>query len=247
MTNPSVMIATPCKDGTVDVNYSFSLNASCQVLTSAGVRYRTAYACTSSIDNGRSVLATLFLKGDCDYLLFIDDDMAWAADLPLRLINENVDIVGVPYPKKKVKPEFTLHHNDSVASMCDRPWMVMVNSLGMGMTLIHRRVFEKLKEHVPEYHCYSSEINDPQRLFFRHDLVRDPKDGKLKYESEDFHFCLLAREIGFEVWAYVDEPISHIGRRAFSGRYSDHIGIGISHGFTSERTRCPVNLVGIEQ
>lgn len=244
--SPYVMIATPCKDGTVDVNYSFSLNASCQVLSSAGIQFRTSYACTSSIDNGRSVLATLFLKSECDYLLFIDDDMGWASDLPLRLLNENVDIVGVPYRKKKGQPEFTVKHSDSVASMGERPWMVMVDALGMGMTLIHRRVLEAMKNDVPEYHCYTSEINDPQRLFFRHELVKDPKDNMMKYESEDFHFCRMAREKGFDIWAYVDEPITHIGRRAFSGRYSDHIGVGTSHGFTSERERYTMHLVGIE-
>jgi hypothetical protein len=243
---PSVMICTPCKDGKVDVNYALALTASCQVLTSAGIKYQTCNVSTSSIDNARSILATFFLRSPCTHLLFIDDDMAWASDLPLRLLNENVDIVGVPYRKKKEQPDFTIHRDQRVASLEDRPWMVLCNALGMGMTLIHRRVFEVLKESTPEYHAGEACAADPQYLFFRHDLVLD-KDGKWKYESEDFHFCRSARNKGFEIWAYVDEDVPHIGRKAYCGTYSDHIGKGIDHGFTSERERHYPTLIGVEK
>lgn len=245
---PSIMIATPCKDGTVDVNYAVSLAATGEVLTSAGIRYQTAHTCTSSIDNGRSVLATLFLRSTCTHLLFVDDDMAWASDLPLRLLNENVDIVGVPYRKKKGVPEYTLKlsHPNKIASLEDRPYMILADAIGMGMTLIHRRVFEKLKPTIPQYYCSAHDGDDYQLLFFRHELIKDA-DGRIKYESEDFHFCRLARQVGFEIFAYVDEDVPHIGRKSFGGSYSEHIGIGVPHGFTSKRSRHFVNLSGIEK
>lgn len=243
---PSVMIATPCKDGHVDVNYAISLAATCQVLTAAGVPYQTSYACTSSVDNARSVLATLFLRSECSHLLFVDDDMAWASDLPLRLLNEGVDIIGVPYRKKKVQPEYTVKYPAQVASIEGRSYMIMVEALGMGMTLIHRKVFEKIKDIVPEYNVCDNSSKNPQYLFFRHQIVRDD-DGKNKYESEDFHFCRIARMSGFEIWAYADENVPHIGRQVFDGAFSDHIGVGIDHGFTSERARNFVSLIGIEK
>lgn len=240
-------MATPCKDGTVDVNYATGLAASCAVLIAAGIKYQTAHVCTSSIDNARNVLATLFMKSTCTHLLFIDDDMAWASDLPLRLLNENVDIVGVPYRKKKTMPEYTVKHDEKVASIEGRPWMMKVDLLGMGMTLIRRNVLEVLSESVPQYHVYGDDVDLPQWLFFRHELVTDQKNGRLKYESEDFHFCRLVGEKGFEIWGYVDENMGHIGRRVFSGPYSDHIGKGIEHGFTAKRERNGVNLIGVEQ
>jgi hypothetical protein len=242
---PYLMIATPCKDGTVDLNYALSLTATCQVLTHAGIKYQMAHVCTSSIDNARNILATLFVKSECTHLLFVDDDMAWASDLPLRMLNENVDIVGVPYRKKKAEPEFTISHSREVASIEGRPWMMLADGLGMGMTLIARRVFDALVDEVPSYHCYSSELNRPQSMFFRHQLVSD-KDGMMKYESEDFHFCRLAKAKGFEIFGYIDENVPHIGRKAFSGAYSDYIGAGTAHGFSSERERLFANVAGVE-
>lgn len=244
---PSIMICTPCKDGRVDINYALSLTASCQILTGAGVSHKISAASTSSIDNCRSVLAGIFLKSDCTHLLFIDDDMAWASDLPLRLINENVDIVGVPYRKKKEALEYTVRHPPLVASLEDRPWMVMVDAIGMGMTLVKRSVFEKLSDLVPEYYVGDNEQEDiPYRLFFRHEIVVD-KDGKPKYESEDFHFCRLAAMAGIEIFAYVDEDVPHIGRKAFCGAFNERIGVGIDHGFTTPRVRNYAQLSAIEK
>ena len=157
MSLPHVMIATPCKDGKVDINYAVDLAASCQVLTHAGIKHRISTACTSSIDNARSCLATLFLKTDSTHLLFIDDDMAWAPDLPLRMLNEHVDIVGIPYRKKKPQLEYTVRHGLNVATMQEHPWMMKVDAIGMGMTLIERKVFETLALDAPDYHFYSAE------------------------------------------------------------------------------------------
>jgi hypothetical protein len=243
---PHVMIATPCKDGRVDVNYATSLMATGQVFTNAGIPYASLHICTSSIDNARNILATYFLKSPCTHLLFVDDDMAWAPDLPLRMLNENVDIVGVPYRKKKVKPEYTIKlGGQRIASIQDRHHMVVAVGIGMGMTLIRKNVFEKMKDKVTLYHCYGDTFKEPQHMFFRHELVTE--NGKTKYESEDFHFCRLARESGFEVFAYVDEVVPHIGRCAFKGSYSELLGEGIPHGFTSKRERLMANLVGIEE
>jgi len=242
---PHVMICTPCKDGKVDLHYSSSLVPTCQILTHAGIKYQMSFVSTSSIDNARSILATMFLKSPCTHLLFIDDDMCWAPDLPLRMLNENVDIVGVPYRKKKNAPEFTVKHAEVLPSLEGRPWMILFEALGMGMTLIHRRVFEGLEKDVPLYHPYATSLNDPARLFFRHDLITD-KDGSVHYESEDFHFCRMAREKGFEIFAYADENVPHIGRTAFQGVYSDVIGAGIAHGFRGTQDKLKANLLDVE-
>lgn len=242
------MFATPCHSGSVGINYAVGLSASTQYLVAAGCGTMTSHACTSSIDNARNILTDCFMKTDCTHLLFIDDDMAWAADLPLRLLNENVDVVGVPYRKKQSKIEFTINHDALLGSIEDRPYMVMARGIGMGMTLIKREVFEKLAPDMPLYHCYASSMEAPVRMYFRHQLTEDGNDGnKVKYTSEDFYFCDQVLSHGMEVWAYVDEEITHVGRSAYTGKYSDHIGVEIVHGFTTDRPRVKlINLIGIE-
>jgi hypothetical protein len=242
---PNILIATPCKDGTVDINYAIGLASSGKILSDAGVKWATSHVSTSSIDNARNILANTFLKTPCTHLLFIDDDMAWAADLPLRMLKENVEIVGVPCRKKMNEVHYAVRHPQRVASLEKSPWMVVVEGVGMAMTLIKREVFEKLSSKVPIYHCFSGKDDKGECLFFRHDLIE--QDGELRYESEDLHFCRLARKEGFEIFAYVDEDVPHIGRRAFRGAYSDWLGRGIPHGFTSKRERMTVQLTAVEQ
>jgi hypothetical protein len=41
--------------------------------------------------------------------------------------------------------------------------------------------------------------------------------------SEDLSFCERWRRIGGEIWACVDETITHVGRMAFEGRYLDRL------------------------
>ena len=241
---PFVMIATPCKDGRVDINYTMSLCASCQVLSAAGIKYVTVCACSSSVDNARNALATTFMKSECTHLLFIDDDMCWASDLPLRLLNENVDIVGAPCRKKQFRVEFNVRHTDHVGYIGGRPWMLQIDGIGMGVTLIHRKVFEALSGSVPKYYMFN-EDKEPTYMFFRHQLIED--GGRTKYESEDFNFCRLAREKGMEIFGYADELVPHIGRVAFSARYSDRLHRHALHGFTSKRERYEPNVVGTEE
>ncbi len=111
--------------------------------------------------------------------------------------------------------------------------------------LIKREVFDKLEPHVPLYNCYSGS-GEPQRLYFRHELVNDGNQIP-RYESEDFYFCRLARQHGFDIFGYVDESVPHIGRRSFSGAYSAYLKFGVKHGFTSDRPRYYAEVVGIEK
>lgn len=243
---PSVMICTPSKDGRVDINYAVSLAATGLTLQRAQVDYRTAHICSSSIDNARSILTTFFMASPCTHLMWVDDDMSWAPDLVLRMLEEDMDIIGVPYRKKKEGLEYTVRHASTLACLADRPWLALVDCVGMGMTLIKRSVFEGLKDDSPTYHCYASELKEPQRMYFRHELMTDDK-GEVHYESEDFNFCRRAKAKGFEVWALMDENVLHVGRKAFGTPYSMHVGRGTPHGYTSDRARGRAPVIGVEQ
>jgi len=96
-----------------------------------------------------------------------------------------------------------------------------ISNGGTGFMLIKREVFETLADKVPEYN------ND---MFVAVDNVRKPKIIKEFFAtsidktsgnrllSEDYHFCKIAREAGFRVWAAPWVNLNHCGTYNFEGR-----------------------------
>jgi hypothetical protein len=45
------------------------------------------------------------------------------------------------------------------------------------------------------------------------------KDGVTRYLSEDYYFCRLAEECGFEIWTDLSTPITHLGSTEYHGMF----------------------------
>jgi hypothetical protein len=232
---PNVLICTPCHSGKVDLNYHVSMMLAAADLSRYGVEFALDYKIGMSVDWARSQMATAFLKMPCTHLLFIDDDIAFAPDLPRRLLMENVDVVAVPYRRKQREVLYNIRHGVRVKTWPDRPYMVGVDSIATGMMLIRKNVFEKLAPTTPEF-LYDNG-GEKGKLFFRHQLVDDEMVGGVSYMGEDYWFCKTVREAGFDIWAYVDEEVGHIGQYAFDGAYSDHAAAGMKEKYTNDRPR----------
>jgi len=239
---PHVLICTPCHSGKVDINYHISMLLAGHQLARSGADYTLDFNVGMSVDWARSQMASRFLNSpDYTHLLFIDDDMVFAADLPLRLLQENVDIVAVPYRRKQRDVKFNIRHGVRVKTIPDRPYMVGVESIATGMMMIRRNVFETLAPKVPEF-LYDDK-GEKGRLFFRHELVDDEMVGGVSYMGEDYNFCRLARENGFDIWAYVDEEIGHVGNYVFEGKYSDWAEVGSTVMYSTNRSRLTMRVL----
>ena len=223
--NPKISFALLCGSGSVKHDTMNSLILSLQQCAIQGIEYDliTIQGLTG-IDSARNIITDMFLqRGFASHLMMIDDDMAWAADLPIRMLRENVDIIGVPYKRKNIKNcRWTVNHPiPDVEVMKDKPYLMKVESIGTGMMMVNRRVFDNLNVEK----AFITEEKPPIGLYFRHTI---DKNGKLK--SEDFSFCEKARDAGHTIWAWTDEEIAHIGNYAYTGRYSDVIGGGTYEG-----------------
>lgn len=194
----------------------------------------------SLIQRARNALAHGFLKTDHTHLMFIDADIRFnpADVLPMMLADKPI-ICGI-YPKKElnwnqihkaavagVPPDQLRHFSGSfVVNLVNYAEQVQVDvnspveiwNGGTGFMLIKREVFEKLKDVVPSY------INDTHDLggnigkeriseFFATSI--EPLGERLL--SEDYHFCKIARQVGFKVWAAPWAQLSHTGSYTFSG------------------------------
>ncbi len=111
-----------------------------------------------------------------EWLLFVDDDMVLPGDALLRLLAHGRDIVGglcfrrvPPYA-----PCIARWDGERMRPLAEPTGgLTPVDGIGMGLTLIRRRVFEAL---------------GGGGFAFRGGL------------SEDFSFCLAAREAGFDIF-----------------------------------------------
>jgi hypothetical protein len=140
-----------------------------------------------------------------DWLLFLDHDMIFSANLAERLYREahpvERPIVAAFYPT--YMPD---HGNIRVMPTWMREWegkpmrhvqevpegdeLIELHGCGMGATLIHRSVLEA----VGEEHFHD------EWPWFGHDLVTlDPEIGPVRC-GEDVTFCLRARALGFKIW-----------------------------------------------
>lgn len=239
---PHVLICTPCHSGKVDLNYHIAMTYATNYLLKRGINFTLDFNIGMNIDWARSQMATRFLENpEYTHLLFIDDDMAFAADLPYRLMCENLDVVAVPYRRKQRAIKFNIRHGVRVETIPGRPHIVGVDSIATGMMLIQKHVIEKLAPVVPEF--LYTDRGDKGRLFFRHQLVEDEMVGGVSYMGEDYYFCKIVRENGMRVWAYVDEEIAHIGTYAYDGNYKDWAEKDNKEKFTYPGTREPLRLI----
>jgi hypothetical protein len=98
---------------------------------------------------------------------------------------------------------------------------IEISNGGTGFMLIKRKVFEELIGKVPTYNNDMYLAVDGERKpkvvheFFATSIDADSGNRLL---SEDYHFCKIAREAGFKVYAAPWAQLSHCGSYIFNGR-----------------------------
>ncbi len=124
-----------------------------------------------------------------EWLLFLDDDMVFPPDLLRRLLAHDKDIVGA-LAFRRVEPFLPCiarwdESSQSMVTIRDLAFgeLMEVDGIGMGCTLIRKRVFEAI----------------PRPYFsFRGSL------------SEDFSFCRAAAEHGFKIHCDAGLTVGHV-------------------------------------
>ena len=102
----SITIATPMYGGVCHGAYLKSILSLTNLLGQKGYRVNyTDLSNESLITRARNTLTELFLRTGNDYLLFIDSDQGFNADGVVKMIEENVDIIGAAVPMKGINWE----------------------------------------------------------------------------------------------------------------------------------------------
>ena len=167
----------------------------------------------SLVHRARNAMARAFLESDCTHLWWLDADIEFTVDDAAKVWNlaegeHNADIaVGVYAMKKRDQQWFAAWKNGELVknlNLFEGP--IQVELAGTGFMLIKRKVIEKLTELHGTYQ--SNEGKRDPRLF-----MTPVHDDAL--ESEDYHFCRIAREAGFSLWMDPSVRLGHIGQYCY--------------------------------
>jgi hypothetical protein len=224
-----IVIGTPCYGGNVKMGFMTSYN---ETLLHVRIRVRNEQGEVelqplvaesmfldkeSHIDRARNKIACKFLATKYNWLLYIDADIVFPGTAVARLWQHGMvghKIVTAPYALKGVVPQFAI--NGLAGAKIDERGLVEVVHAGTGFMLIHRSVFDKIREAglAPEYNLGS---NDPDvhtlktsRAYFKSG-VREVMPGNPIWLSEDYMLCHEWRKLGGKIHTDTKVALSHIG------------------------------------
>jgi hypothetical protein len=238
---PKIFIATPMYGGMCTGTYSVNLVATPSVLKQNGIDATYSMMLNESlITRARNRMAHDFLASDATHLMFIDADISWNPYDIVQMIRANKDVICGIYPKKEInwhEVEAAVKRGVTADQLHNYTGSFVVNTIdkkdatgpinepieiekaGTGFMLIKRKVIEEVKKHVPHYSNDMFTVVNPKDVGVQianiFDTSISPVDNR--YMSEDYHFCDLAREHGFKIYAAPWAQLTHTGTYVFSG------------------------------
>lgn len=229
---PSIYIATPIHHAP-EATFVMALLRTTHALTQRGIHHEMYLpAGDSLVTRARNDVVARFLDTLSSHLLFIDSDIIFTPDDVIRLLSVDLDVVGGLYPKKGIDwgqvnaaaargardlADYSVRYvvNVTAAQMPGIGECVAVDALGTGFLMVARSVIERMRDAYPETH-YLSDDDGPESGGDRWALFDAVIHGK-RYLSEDFTFCLRARQLGIQPYAHTGIALGHVGRHVFRG------------------------------
>jgi uncharacterized membrane protein len=194
---PSVMIAVPAME-MVNAEFAQHLAMAAANLVANGIKINCAFNIGSVITIARRNLVEIFLKSDFDYIWWVDSDMKFPIDAPIRLLKRNKEIVGVNYRRRRFPNANFTGMSGSAGNFQEfqttdnSPAMELIDVLPHGCVLVKREVYEK----IPQPH-YLQEFIPSLNLEI----------------GEDIFFCQQAQKSGYQIWCdqELSREVAHIG------------------------------------
>jgi len=210
-----LFVATPVYEPKVSCQYFHGLMQAAHVLGDRGLPLSYSFEQGCQIALNRERLVRRFLSTDCQFLLFIDSDMAFTALDIVSLLAADVDIVSGLYRYRfelpgKIPHCFRTPEGKPIDTKAEG--LQECGFVPTGMLLIRRRVIELLYSKHP--YLFDQGFRDTawfQRLF--PDMPEDSISAE--FEGEDVHFSKLWRDMGGKFFVDAAVKVGHIGTREF--------------------------------
>ena len=247
--NPSgikVHLALPCYGGSYKSVFVRSMLRLMDAWRQAKIEFDFNEVDCCDIEVARNYLISEFYYGNpsCTHILFIDNDMGFDANLILRMLEFNKDVVGVIAPRREINLE-TLHQSGdlpfekALAKSVEflvtlvrsntqhkvEKGFIEVESCGTGILLISRKCIDQMIERCPEIIEKKSFLNFP---FAKHlsqfitPFKRITEGDRLV--GEDISFCIRwVQECGGKIYANIDSDIQHSGNFTVKSKFIHRI------------------------
>jgi hypothetical protein len=243
----NILIAIPCYGGNISNLTLHSILNSLHWLNNSGHNVRLETLPNESlISRARNKFVTKFLENkefNGTHLLFIDADIGFTIENLKRIIDFNREVVTCTYPVKGFYWQQLLDRikrNTNIDEKTMRDYLLQFNvnlypntqfkngfgrvkESATGFMMIKRNVFTTIMNKNPHLK-YKPDLrtgiegSDMAYDFFPVGIYKE-KDGVSRYLSEDYYFCRLAEECGFEIWTDISTPINHLGSAEYYGSF----------------------------
>ena len=237
-----LFIGTPMYGGLCVGGYAAGMLNAVQAFMKNNMLMYYAYMQNESlITRARNRLAYDFLNTDATHLMFIDADISFFADDIVKMVDADKDIICGLYPKKEINwdlvskaakrgvPASELHEHtgafvvnlvgDAKQQSGKLGEPMEIDNGGTGFMLIKREVFEALKDKVPTYtNDMHYAVHQAKKEIIHEFFATSIDETTNRLLSEDYHFCKLARQNGFKVYAAPWAQLTHTGTYIFSGQ-----------------------------
>lgn len=204
----SVLFCTPCYGGMATVAYVESSLRLKDELNRVGLKHDWLLGTNESlVTRARNEMTASFLSTEYSHMMWLDADIAFSPEHVAAVWNMEADIgVGVYAMKKQDKQWFAAWREGALVKDLDQfKGPIEVDYAGTGFMLIKRSVVEILAAKAESYEGPNGRV---PALY----MTPIHNDG---FESEDYHFCRLAREAGFKIMMDPSVRLGHIGQYSY--------------------------------
>jgi glycosyltransferase involved in cell wall biosynthesis len=170
---------------------------------------------TAILPRVRNRLVARALADQCDWVVFIDDDIAWEAKDLFKLTQHGVDVVAAGPAKRHHRwdeqpaaiAKFPKGTITGMMTPVGRLWKM--DGVATGFMAIRSTVFEKMEPVTTPYVTEDTEV----RSWFWLDLIKVDAigtiAGRMEDEGEDYNFCRKWVEVGGSCWIDPDIRVRH--------------------------------------
>jgi hypothetical protein len=197
-----IMIATPCHDGKLPVEYVSSL------LDTMRAQFPIIIAPVflpgeSMLPHARNYLASLFLQSDFDYIFYIDSDMVWTPEQFTKIARYDIDVIsGLAHQKFDGSP---LNFRAIEKETPNEKGLLKVNGVGSAFIKISKNTLIKIAKVSQKYQINNIEY----KSIFEYGNIKG------EFISEDIMFCKKLIKNGFDIIADTSVIIGHIGNKIY--------------------------------